>query len=88
MATTCPLSLLQDLNTPIHLAAADGHLEVVRVFISHTTSTAVNLRNVVGVSQHIVILTATTAILHYMVYTTDFSVSVMHSTALAFIFFA
>ena len=40
--------LLQDSNTPLHLASAHGHLEVVEVLISCAAD--IDLKNKVGVT--------------------------------------
>ena len=42
--------LLQDSNTPLHLASAQGHLEVVEVIIS--CGADIHLKNEVGVTGH------------------------------------
>ena len=42
--------LLQDSNTPLHLASAHGHLEVVEVLLSCGAN--IHLKNKVGVTGH------------------------------------
>ena len=39
----CDYPLLQDSNTPLHLACHPGHLEVIELLMSHAAD--INLRN-------------------------------------------
>ena len=41
-------SLLQDSNTPLHLASEHGHLKIIKLLLSHAAD--INLRNKVGVT--------------------------------------
>ena len=61
--------LLQDSNTPLHLASARGHLEVIKVLMSHAAY--IHLRNKVGVtiaiSDTVYVCVFSTVVLYFVV---------------------